>query len=452
MGDSQEEKSPASALEALRERLEQDGVSASRELLARVEPADIAALLAELDAAEQVELFRKLEVEVQAEVLGELERRDVRSLADGAAKSLKAALRKMEPDEAVDVLGALTTKHAESLLEELPPDQAAAADILLKYPPDSAGGLMTTRFVLLDEGITAREAIEITQHSRETETVAHLFVADGDKRLLGHLSLDRVVFAAPNRPIAELLEDCPLRVRPETDQEELVRAATRYDLHVIPVTDEQGRMIGVVTVDDILEAAEHETDEDMYRMAGTGERDPVHASAARSARLRLPWLLLSVFDGLLMAFLVSRFTDALKTQELIFFIPLIPLMGGQVAIQGSTIVVRALALNTLPRTRMLPFLKKQLLITLLLAACCSLATGVLGTLLVGAHFQIMLAVSLAVAVAIVFAGMLGMIFPFIFNAIGIDPAVSSGPFITMLSDFFCVGIYLTLGAMLASPV
>jgi magnesium transporter len=211
-------------------------------------------------------------------------------------------------------------------------------------------------------------------------------------------------------------------------------------------------MLGVVTVDDILEAAEQETDEDMYRLAGTGERDPLHASVYDSTRLRLPWLLLSVLDGLFIAFVVSRFEGALRgVVELSFFIPLIPLMGGQVAIQGSTIMVRALALGSIRRTRLARFLGKQVVVALLLAVSCSLAAGVLGAVLVGTGPRVMVAVGLAVAVAIVFAGTLGMIFPLAFNAVGVDPAVSSGPFITMLNDLFCICIYLGLGMLMASP-
>ncbi len=438
-------------LETALEHLEQGRRDELKALLAEVRPADVAALMEELDEDDRVLLFRCLDVEARADALGELEETMVRALAEAAPAGLQAAVRQMEPDEVVDVLGVLPEEQAETLLEQFPREQAAAAEQLMRYPADTAGGLMTTEFVLLYGGLTASEAVKITQQSRETETVAHVFVADEDDRLVGQVPLHRLVFARPDAVVSDLMEELPHTVLPETDQEELVRAATRYDLQVIPVTDQERKLLGVVTVDDILEAAEEEMDEDMYRLAGTGERDPVHASVYRSTRLRLPWLLLSVVDGLLIALLVSRFTGALQMVELAFFIPLIPLMGGQVAIQGSTIVVRALALGDLGRTRITRFLGKQLVITVLLALCCSAAAGVLGALMVGTAARLMLAVGLAVAVAIVFAGMLGMIFPLVFEAVGIDPAVSSGPFITMLNDLFCISIYLALGALLAAP-
>ncbi len=440
-------------MDEIRDRLDREELDGLEALLEELPGADLASLLSELDEAMQVRLFRTLPTDLRAELLGELGEETVRTLGELAPRRLQDAVERMEPDEAADVLSALPEEQIEALLAQIPGDQAAAAERLLRYAPDSAGGLMTTEFVVLFRGLTAREAIRITQRQREAETVAHLFVADEEDRLIGHLPLHRLVFAPPDQQVGDLMEECPLAVTPETDQEELVRGATHYHLHVVPVVETDGRMVGVVTLDDILEAAEQETDEDMYRLAGTGERDPVHASVSRSTRLRLPWLLLSVLDGLLIAFLMSRFMSSGEDTEhlvnLSFFIPLIPLMGGQVAIQGSTIMVRALAVGSIPRSRLAAFLGKQLAITLLLALCCSAAAALLGGMLVQIGTHLMIAVALAVAVAIVFAGMLGMIFPLGFNALGIDPAVSSGPFITMLNDLFCICLYLALGTLLA---
>ncbi len=439
-------------LEAVRARLEAGDTEGVRELLSGVPAADVATVLDDLDDEMAAQVFRLLDADTGADVLDELPPGDVQALAEAAPARVRDAVGAMEPDEAVDVLELLPEAQAEALLEGLTEEQATAAERLLTYPPDSAGGLMTTQFVSLPKGVTAREAIEITQRSREAETVGHLFVADEAGRLVGHLPLQQLVFAPPERLVGELMEGHPHAVLPETDQEELVRAATRYDLDAVPVVDQRRELIGVVTLDDILEAAEQEVDEDIYRLAGTGERDPVHASVLRSTRLRMPWLLLSVLDGLFIAFVVSRFAGTLETVVgLAFFIPLIPLMGGQVAIQASTIIVRGLALGNLRRSMIGRFLTKQLVITLLLSLCCAVAAGVLGSWLVGTGARLMMAVGLAVGFSILISGMLGMTFPLLFNRIGIDPAVSSGPFITMLNDLICICIYLALGMLLASP-
>ncbi len=448
MSSENEDRFPE-ILRSVQENLDGRNPGGVREALDDVPPADIAGVLNELDEDDQAMMFRALDVETGALVLAELEPTTVQSIAEGAPLRVQEAVGRMEPDEVVDVLDALPDEQAEAILGEFTREQADDAEHLLTYESDTAGGLMTTRFVLLPEQVSAREAIEITQRSRESETVGDLFVADQSNVLVGHLPLERLVFAAPDRPVRDLMEEDPYSVLADTDQEEIVRAATDYDLEAVPVIDEAGRMIGVVTVDDILEAARQEADEDIYMLAGTGERDPVHASVARSTRLRLPWLLLSVMDGMFIALLVSRFQDTLRVVELSFFIPLIPLMGGQVAIQSSAIMVRGLAVGSIRKSRIMRFISKQFVIALLLGLCCAAATGLLGSLLVGSGVRVMVAVALAVAIAIVVSGTLGMIFPLVFNAVGIDPAVSSGPFITMLNDAFCICVYLLLGTVLA---
>jgi len=431
--------------------LEAGDVEGLKALLAEVPAADVAAILRDLDEESEAKVFRLLDASTGADVLDELAASDVQTLAEAAPRRLRDAIREMEPDEVADVLDVLPEEQAEQIIEAFPAEQASAAEQLRAYPPDTAGGLMTTEFVLLYKDITARKAIEITQRQRETETVAHLFVADENDRLVGRLPLQRLVFAPPDRLVSELMEENPYAVSPDTDQEELVRAATRYDLAAIPVVDDAGRLIGVVTVDDILEAAEQEVDEDLYRLAGITERDPVHANVFHSTRLRLPWLLLSVLDGLFIAFIMSRFTNALQVVQLAFFVPLIPLMGGQVAIQASTIVVRGMALGEIPGRQLARFMFRQLAITILLALACAAATGLLGLALVGAAGPVMLAVGLAILVAMCFAGSLGLVLPLVFQKLGIDPAVSSGPFVTMINDFFCVSVYLALGALVAAP-
>jgi len=438
-------------LGAVRVRLGAGDTEGVRALLSSVPSADVAALLEDIEEGLRAHLFRALDTETAAEVLDELGEGYVQDLAEEAPRRLEAAVGAMEPDEVVDVLDVLPAARAEALMESFGPEQASTAEQLRAYPPDTAGGLMTTQFVSLPASATAREAIELTQHSRDTETVGHLFVADESGRLAGNMPLQRLVFAPPDRLVGDLMEEYPYAVAPGTDQEELVRAATRYDLDAVPVVDADGRLIGVVTVDDILEAAEQEADEDIYRLAGTGERDPVHASVLQGTRHRLPWLLLSVLDGMFIALVVSRFQDTLQVVQLAFFIPLIPLMGGQVAIQSSTIIVRGLALGDFRRRALPRFLVRQFGITCLLAVSCSCAAGVLGLLLVGASVQVMAAVGLAVGLAILISGTLGVTLPLAFNAVGIDPAVSAGPFITMLNDLICIVIYLSLGLLLTPP-
>jgi magnesium transporter len=318
---------------------------------------------------------------------------------------------------------------------------------LLAHESDTAGGIMTPEFVLLSGNITADEAVAVTQRSLESETIAHLFVSDAQNRLLGHLPLHRLVFAHPDRKLRELYDPEVVTVMPETDQEEVVRLATHYGLDVVPVVSEEEELLGVITVDDILEAGREEADEDIYRLAGTTERDPVHATVLRSTRLRLPWLLITLVGGLCIAFLVSRFEATLEAVQIAFFIPLIPLMGGNVAIQASAIVVRGLAVGDIHAGRLLQFILKQGMVTIMLAGCCGVAAGVVGAFFPQVGTILPLVVGVAIAAAITLAGTLGTLLPLAFDRLGLDPAVSAGPFVTLLNDLLCITIYLSLGQL-----
>jgi len=434
----------------VQELVNRGDLESARALLAEVPPADVADILESVDAVDRVSLFELLDSSTAGAVLGEVGPLSVSSLADSAPGSLAEAVEEMEPDEQADVLDVLSEVQRASVLRSLPAEEAHEVEGLLEHAADTAGGIMTPEFVLLAGKITASEAVQITQRSRESETIAHLFVSDKQDRLVGHLPLHRLVFARADRRLAELMEPELVTVTPDTDREEVVRVATKYDLQVVPVVDEGEKLVGVITIDDVLEAAQDEADEDMYRLAGTAERDPVHASVLRSARLRLPWLLLTLVGGIGIAFLVSRFGSALSsTHGLAFFIPLIPLMGGNVAIQASTIVVRGLAVGDIRAGRLRVFMLKQWIVSCFLAVLCGAATALLASLVPGMRGQLEFVVAAAVCAAIVVAGSLGTVLPLAFHRAGVDPAVSAGPFVTILNDLICITIYLTLGTIFA---
>lgn len=437
-------------LEQVEGRLDQDDEPGAADRLREERPEDVAEVLMGLPADEAAAVFRLLSLEMSAEVLGELNPEMVQDLAEAETGSVAGAAGLMQPDELTDVVESLETEQQRAMLGSLPAEAASVVRQLLAHESDTAGGIMTPEFVLLSEDITAARAVEITQSSRESETIAHLFVSDPQNRLLGHLPLHQLVFARPERRLRELYDPEVVTVTTDTDQEEVVRLATHYGLDVVPVVDDEGQMQGVITVDDILEVVREEADEDMYRLAGTTERDPVHATVMRSTRLRLPWLLITLVGGLCIAFLVSRFESTLEAVQIAFFIPLIPLMGGNVAIQASAIVVRGLAVGDIHSGRLLQFVMKQWMVTIMLAACCGLAAGVVGAFFPQMGARLPLVVGIAIATAIMLAGTLGTLLPLAFNHFGLDPAVSAGPFVTLLNDLLCITIYLSLGQLALS--
>jgi len=431
------------------DRLDESSVQALKSLLEDIPAADVAEVIEELPADEKARVFQLLAQEDAGEVLGELGDLAAHELAQAAPDSVADAAKHMEPDEVADLLEVLPEKQREAVLASLSAEDAQKARQLLTHAGDTAGGIMTPEFMLLAGDITVGKAIELLQQSRESETSAHLFVSDKDERLLGHLPLHRLVFARPERKLGELLDEEMVTVTPDTDQEDIVRLATHYGLDVVPVVNSQGRLVGVITSDDILDAGREEADEDMYRLAGTAERDPVRATVLRSARLRLPWLLLTLGGGLVITGMVSRFSSALQVLQIAFFIPLIPLMGGNVAIQAATIVVRGLAVGDIQHGRLTEFILKQWMVTLLLATCCGVAAFLVAFLIPWATGPVPFVVGMAIGLAILVAGTLGTLLPLAFDKAGIDPAVSAGPFVTILNDITCITIYLSLSTLLA---
>ena len=434
-------------VERVEEYLDAEDDAGAAALLREEQPADVADALNDLRPELDARLFPYLDTEMAADVIDELSLERVQLLAESSPEAVAQAAGLMEPDELVDLLESVEDEQRGEILRQLPAETASTARGLMVHEADTAGGIMTPEFIVLSENITADEAVKITQRSRERETIAHIFVCDEDEHLVGHLPLHRLVFARPNRKLKELYDPEVVTVAPDTDQEEVVRLATRYGLDVVPVVDENEEMRGVITVDDILEAGQAEADEDIYRLAGTGERDPVRATIVRSTRLRLPWLLITLFGGLGIAFMVSQFEGTLQSVQIAFFIPLIPLMGGNVAIQSSAIVVRGLAVGDIHTGRLMYFVSKQWVVTLLLAVLCGGAAGLVGAFFPDVGPKLPLVVGTAIGTAIILAGTLGTLLPLLFDRIGWDPAVSAGPFVTLLNDVLCITIYLSLGQL-----
>lgn len=392
-------------LDRLLERLrlamaQQDKGASLREVLIEERPENLAEALEELSPEEQRMIFDGLDPEAAGRILREVDEDVIEDIAEAFPREVAEAVVEMEPDDAADVLENLPSAQTHDILHSMPAAEAQNLRSILHYEEDTAGSIMTTEFILMWSGLTAANAVNITQHTEEKETGGHLFVADDKDALIGYLPLHRLVFAKPDRKLSELMTPDLITVKTDTDQEEVVRLATKFNLDVVPVVDNDRRLIGVITPDDILEAAQDEVDADMYLLAGMDEeQDPVRDSVYDRTRVRLPWLLIS-------------------------------LIGGNVAIQASTLVVRGLATGTISPERMKKFLVHEMVVTLVLAVCCGLSGMVLSLILVSENPKLSLAVASAIASAVCVAGGLGMVFPVLCHKLGVDPAVSAGPFVT----------------------
>lgn len=426
-------------------------------LLTGVHPADVADLIAELDPRETAAVFEAMQAESAAEMLDEANLVSQEEILEGADEArVVRALEELAPDEAADVLEAVSEDRADHFVDQMEDEEAREVEELLQFPADSAGRLMTTEFVALSAEATVREAVQFAQENLEPERTDDLYVVDADGRLIGVLPLRALLFTPPDTKIGSLAERDTVNVSVDTDQEEVARLVSKYDLLTIPVCDSGGVLRGIVTVDDVIEVIEEEVSEDMYRLAGTAERDPVHRSVLRKALLRAPWLGITLLGGILCCTVVGRFEARLtEVVALAFFLPLIPLMGGNVAIQASTIMVRGLATGEIGSNNIVQCALREMLVGLLLGVACGAVSGLAAyvlTLHTGRPLILAFVIGSAVLWSVLVAATLGSVIPMVCNLAGADPAIAAGPFVTTINDIASVAIYLSLAALLLSRV
>lgn len=416
--------------------------------LADLHPSDIADLLDEFRPEEQAVLWSVLEPAAAADVLMELDAETREDLMDSVRpEQLRATLAELEPDEAADVIGELEPKEAAEALAGL--EDRQEIEELLEYPPHTAGGLMTTDFVLLPRTATIREAIELARRASETTYRHDLYVVDEASRLIGRLPLDRLVFSKPDTPVGDVLETDVHSVPVDMDREQVAEVVRRYDLLAVPVVALKSNAVkGIITVDDVLDAADEEAAEDMYRMVGAA-RDPLHTPIWRRAIARLPWLLITLVPGFLVGQII-RWLGYQTPQEtvLLLFLPVMIEMAGNVSLQSSTVMVRGIAMGEVRLHRTGMMLAHELGVAALVGLPCGLVSGAVGYVFFDHHVGFAVVVAFSMLCGILSAATTGTLVPLACTRVGVDPALASGPFVTSLNDITGTLIYLGLGARL----
>ncbi|REJ82182.1 MAG: magnesium transporter [Acidobacteria bacterium] len=422
-------------------------------LLARMRPEDVGMMLDVLTPAEQVEVFR-VAVEEHRDAAGEV------LLSMEPARMVNLVSR-LDPAQIADVLHPMAVDDAVGLVEMLPEeDRQPVLELLdkrggddlhlqLHYAEDTAGRIMNTEYFSLPEETTVEEAIARIQTSGNLEMVFYLYVTDPEGGLVGVTSLRQLILARPEARLGEIAERSVIMVSTETDQEEVARLASRYDLLAIPVVDEIGRLVGIVTVDDVIDVLQDEADEDFYRMVGTSEDELLYRERSwRVARIRLPWLLINL-TGLYLTGLIFKYFETTLQELLIlvFFAPVIMGMGGNIGAQTSTIAVRGLATGRLAQGqgRVRAFLGQQIRVGALLGLVCAPIAGV-GVWVLQQSWVLVAVVSFSLFVAIFLASVNGSVVPLMFQRFGIDPAVAAGPMVTTTSDMVGIAVYFAVAA------
>ncbi len=423
----------------------------ARRLLEKSHPADIAQVL---DRTTQTD--RKAAFDL---IRSHQERAEVLSLLQFEARA--DIVLGLEPASAAQIMSHMSADDAADILRELPRERAdeimsalgeAGADIesLLRYPEDTAGAIMAPEYFALSENLTAKEAIERLQQHSEAEASFYVYVVDDRNYLVGVLSLRQLILQPPYTLLRDCMVSDPIRVTTDTDQEEVATMVARYDLLALPVVDQSNCLVGVVTVDDVIDVIREEATEDILKLAGTTPEEVTSPGVLRGAWIRFPWLAASFVGAFAGIFLLARFQDLLSaTVQVMFFIPIILGMGGNVGSQCSMVVVRGIATGRLEVGSIGRIIGHEVGTSLLLAVTFAFVLGLWATLLGFGPPSLPLVVSLGMFISMVMAGAVGALLPLLLSRAGFDPAVASGPVVTTSSDVigilgFCLVAYLLL--------
>mgnify|MGYP001185056701 FL=1 len=415
-----------------------------------IHPADLAHLIEGLDEDEKRRLFALLDPSYAADVLTELSDFSRDQVLEGIqTPRLAAIVDDLPSDEATDIIADLPEQQAQEVLASLDHEDSAEVRQLLQYPEDSAGGIMQLELVAARANQTVAETIEAIRLKRDEVGELHnVYVVDRDNRLMGIVPLSSLILADPGTVIRRVMLPCKLVVRADEDQETVAHAFRRYDVVSAPVVDDQERLLGRITIDDVVDVLEEEASEDFMRMAGSSEEDMFYSDQIfKISRLRLPWLLTNLIGGLITGVLLWFFQGTLSDAIfLVTFIPVITGMGGNVGIQSSTIMVRGFALGRITLGGLWSVLWKEFGVALVMGLACGLVVGVVADLW---HGKAMLGVVVGLAMVCGFsvAALMGTLAPALFKRLNIDPAISAGPFVTTANDIVGILIYFSFATL-----
>ena len=420
-------------------------------LLQDIHFADIAEIMEELDDNEAAFIFKALDSEKTAEILLELDE-EVREkiLRSLSAKEIAEELDELDTDDAADIIAELPQSKKEEVISELE-DVEHAKDIveLLRYDEDTAGGLMGKELVKVNENWNVLTCVkEMRQQAEHVTRVHSIYVVDDEDRLKGRLSLKDLLTTSTKTPISDVYIKKVDYVKVDTPDVEVARIMQKYDLEAIPVVDEMGRLVGRITIDDIVDVIKEEADKDYQLAAGISQDVEADDSIWDLTKARLPWLVLALLGGFITVRVMGLFEGIMAEHgKLFFFTPLIAAMAGNVGVQSSAIIVQGLANNTITGTiaqRLLKELSLSLLNGLILAIILFLGSH----FLLGFEIAVGEVVAIALITVIITASLIGTFIPIVLNKYGIDPALATGPFITTSNDILGILIYFSIAKVI----
>ena len=435
-------------LDTVRRLYRRNAWGALSKALSKIHPGELAWIFRHLTGKERREIFAiLLQSENIGDFISELDRSiQVELFLPLEPPAMAQVISSMSPDDQADLLEELPEDIREQVLKKMEREDAAEVQELLQYGPETAGGIMSPDFMAVTGEMKVSEAIEkVQQLSEEAEMAFYLYVVDDRQKLQGVVSLRQLLMNSADKQLDAIMETDVVAVSMETDQEQVAQIVSRYNILAIPVIDHDDVMLGIVTIDDIVDVIREEATEDFLRMVGAGkDREILLKSTMQNALTRLPWLLASWIGGVLAMSVISSFSAELSQVILLAgFIPVITGMGGNIGTQSSTITIRGLATGRININETGKYISKQIKVGLLLGGLFGVMLGLL-TWLLYANVQLGLVVALAIGASMLISTLLGTIVPIILRRLDVDPAVSTGPFVTTTTDVFGVTIYFML--------
>jgi len=431
----------------IQELLEEKRYSLLKEELLKGQIADIAEFIDELDPKTAILVYRLLPKEIAADIFSYLSpesQSEISMLVN--EKELQAILEDLYFDDKIDFLEEMPATVVKRILQHSPETERKLINQFLNYHEDSAGSLMTIEFVDLKKEMLVWEALEkIRKNAPDKETIYTCYVTDASRHLEGILSLRELVIASPDKKIEEIMRKEIISVNTQDDKEYIAELIKKYDLLAIPVTDNENRLVGIITVDDIVDVIEEENTEDFHKMATVGKMDVnlLNASPIFLVKKRIPWLLVLIFMNIFSGAGIAYFEETIQAAiALVFFLPLLIGSAGNAGSQSATLMIRALAIGDVEMGDWFRLLSKEIVVAAFLGMIMGFAVSLIGVFRGG--IDVAVAVALAMMVVVLVGSTIGMSLPFLFSKLKMDPATASGPLVTSIADITGILIYFSI--------
>ncbi|MCK5542342.1 MAG: magnesium transporter [Desulfobacterales bacterium] len=426
-----------------------------KNIIKKTHIVDLAAVFRELSTDNKAKLFSYIgTLEQKGTLLSKLEESTFLDLVkDIKFESLVEIFDQMPADDAAELLGILDEEFSDRILKKMKTKGSDDVEELMSHGEDTAGSLMMPDFIALGEDVGAGEVIKSLQNKFiDVEMPFYIYVVDEYEKLVGVSSLRQLVVVHPEKPLKDFMARDIVSVKTYTDREEVAKVVSRYDYLAVPVVDDDNRIVGIVTVDDVIDILHDSATEDMLKMAGVGNDYVETQTILRGTKIRLPWLFASFIGGLAAFFIIGRYEASLAQYTyLAAFIPVIMGMGGNIGTQSSTIVVRGIATGMINIRDFWKIISKELAIGLILGIFYGLFIGVVASVTYRTEtvfISLAISVGLAVVLSMSVAALVGSGIPLFFEKIGVDPAIATGPFVTTAVDIVSVSCYFAIATIL----